>query len=116
MKEFTGKHIVVTGGVKGIGRACVDIFVREGGQVSVLDIDPAGQRLEDESGGVIGFMLCDVASFHAIEGSISKAIQRFGEIDVLVNNAGVNRYATVTETTICFPVNSFICDTPVSVL
>jgi NAD(P)-dependent dehydrogenase (short-subunit alcohol dehydrogenase family) len=99
MKEFTGKHIVVTGGVKGIGRACVDIFVREGGKVSVLDIDPAGQQLEDESRGVIGFMLCDVASFRGIEASIAKVIQKFGDIDVLVNNAGVNRYATVTETT-----------------
>lgn len=98
MNEFSGKHVVVTGGVKGIGRASVDVFVREGANVSVLDIDPAGERLQAESGGVIRFFLCDVSRFSAIESSINGAIRHFGDIDVLVNNAGVNRYATVTET------------------
>ena len=98
MNEFTGKHVVVTGGVKGIGRACVDVFIRDGASVSILDIDPAGANLEAGSAGQIRFFLCDVSQFSAIENSISGAIKHFGDIDVLVNNAGVNRYATVTET------------------
>jgi NAD(P)-dependent dehydrogenase (short-subunit alcohol dehydrogenase family) len=98
MKEFDGKHIVVTGGVKGIGRACVDVFVREGAKVSVLDIDKTGEKLESEPGNHIRFFPCDVSKYSDIENSIARAIQHFGEIDVLVNNAGVNRYATVTET------------------
>lgn len=98
MNEFAGKHVVVTGGVKGIGRACVDIFIREGATVSVLDIDSTGQALEASSAGKVRFFLCDVSKFSAIEASIADAIEKFGEIDVLINNAGVNRYATVTET------------------
>lgn len=98
MNEFTGKHVVVTGGVKGIGRACVDVFIRDGASVSILDIDPAGANLEAGSAGKIRFFLCDVSQFSAIEKSINGAIQHFGDIDVLVNNAGVNRYATVTDT------------------
>lgn len=98
MSEFSDKHVVVTGGVKGIGRACVDIFVREGARVSILDIDPAGNELQVESSGNIRFFLCDVAKFSVIEKCIADAIAIFGDIDILVNNAGVNRYATVTET------------------
>jgi len=95
MRDFAGKHIVVTGGVKGIGHACVEVFTREGANVSVLDIDPAGSRMNASQ---INFLSCDVAKFSAVESAISKAMEHFGDIDVLVNNAGVNRYATVTET------------------
>src|SRR6478736_642039 len=98
MKSFSGKHIIVTGGVKGIGRSAADIFLREGGNVSVLDIDPAGKAFEDASAGKIKFYSCDVANSKNIQESIANAIKHFGEVDVLVNNAGINRYATVTET------------------
>jgi NAD(P)-dependent dehydrogenase (short-subunit alcohol dehydrogenase family) len=39
MKDFDNKHIIVTGGVKGIGLGAVEVFVREGAKVSILDID-----------------------------------------------------------------------------
>lgn len=98
MKSFSGKHIIVTGGVKGIGRAAADIFVREGGNVSVLDIDPTGKDFEKASTGKVKFYSCNVADALNVQESISDAIKHFGEVDVLVNNAGINRYATVTET------------------
>ena len=99
MKDFTDKHIIVTGGVKGIGLAAVTVFVREGARVSVLDIDPSGETLEAESKGTIKFFKCNVADATSVEDSIARAIRNFGEVDVLVNNAGINRYATVTQTT-----------------
>lgn len=99
MKDFTDKHIIVTGGVKGIGLAAVEVFVREGAKVSVLDIDQSGETLEAESKGKIRFFKCNVADAKSVEESIAKAIDKFGEVDVLVNNAGINRYATVTQTT-----------------
>jgi NAD(P)-dependent dehydrogenase (short-subunit alcohol dehydrogenase family) len=99
MKDFNDKHIIVTGGVKGIGLAAVEVFVREGAKVSILDIDQAGEKLETESNGKITFIRCNVADAKAVEESMAKAIRKFGEIDVLVNNAGINRYATVTQTT-----------------
>lgn len=98
MNDFLNKHIVVTGGVKGIGRGAVNVFLREGAKVSVLDIDQTGQQLEAESGGKLKFFTCNVAKANEIKLSIEQAIIHFGEIDVLVNNAGINRYATVTET------------------
>jgi NAD(P)-dependent dehydrogenase (short-subunit alcohol dehydrogenase family) len=98
MKEFENKHVIVTGGVKGIGRAAVDIFIREGANVSVLDVDLAGADLERKSESRIRFYSCNVANAANVEESISKAIEYFGDVHVLVNNAGVNRYATVTET------------------
>lgn len=98
MKEFTDKHVMVTGGVKGMGLAAVEVFLREGAKVSILDIDPAGEALETKSNGTIGFFRCNVADAAAVNVSIENAIKKFGDVDVLVNNAGINRYATVTET------------------
>jgi NAD(P)-dependent dehydrogenase (short-subunit alcohol dehydrogenase family) len=98
MGKFNNKHIIVTGGVKGIGRGAVDVFLREGGKVSVLDIDPAGETMEKELKGMVRFYKCNVADSSNIKTSIAQAIENFGEVDVLVNNAGINRYATVTET------------------
>jgi len=99
MKDFTDKHIIVTGGVKGIGLAAVEIFVREGAKVSIFDIDQTGETLEAESKGKIKFFNCNVADASAMKASVEKAIKNFGEVDILVNNAGINRYATVTQTT-----------------
>ncbi len=98
MKDFENKHILVTGGVKGIGRAAADIFVREGGRVSVFDTDIAGAELEKKSQGRIRFYTCDVSDGTTVQKTVGQAIDAFGEVDILVNNAGVNRYATVTET------------------
>lgn len=99
MKDFNGKHIIVTGGVKGIGLAAVEVFVREGANVSILDIDPVGEVLAAQFSGKILFINCNVANAKSVEESVAKAISKFGEVDVLVNNAGINRYATVTQTT-----------------
>lgn len=96
---FKGKHILVTGGVKGIGRGAVDVFVREGGHVSVFDIDPAGKELEPEHNKKIQFYLCNVADPTQVKACVALAIENFGEIDVLVNNAGIQRYASVTQST-----------------
>lgn len=97
MKDFTDRHIVITGGVKGIGKAAVEVFLREGANVSILDIDKDGISIEKQSTKA-AFYPCDVSKSEEVASAISSAISRFGDIDVLVNNAGINRYATVTET------------------
>jgi NAD(P)-dependent dehydrogenase (short-subunit alcohol dehydrogenase family) len=98
MERFKNYHVIVTGGVKGIGRGAVDVFLREGAKVSVLDIDPAGASLEAESKGRLKFFPCNVAVGADVSRSIESAVALFGDADVLINNAGINRYATVTET------------------
>ncbi len=94
MALYTDKHVVVTGGAKGIGKACVDLVVREGGKVSILDID---KNIQEKYGPAVGFYETDVSKIMQVQHAIEKAITAFGEIDVLINNAGIVKYATVTE-------------------
>jgi NAD(P)-dependent dehydrogenase (short-subunit alcohol dehydrogenase family) len=98
MSEFLNQHILITGGVKGIGLATVEVFVKAGGKVSILDIDRTGTDLELGAEGKIKFYLCDVGKSGEVKSAIDQAIQTFGDIHVLVNNAGINPYATVTDT------------------
>lgn len=95
MKQFKEKHVVVTGGAKGIGEACVTIFIREGAKVSILDIDSNNKLNRNNK---TSFYHCDVSKEDHVAQAISEAILKFGEIDVLINNAGIQRYSSVTET------------------
>ena len=97
---LAGEHVVVTGGAKGIGGATVTRFLEEGACVTVLDLDEkrARERLvnfEDRS----LFIHCDVSKAEQVEGAFNQIDVRFGVVDVLVNNAGIQRYSTVTDTT-----------------
>jgi len=92
------KHAVITGGAKGIGLGCAEIFIREGWRVSILDLDvEEGKMLEDRS-DQFGFHRCDVSKESEVIVAMQSAIARFGAIDSLVCNAGIQRYSTVTET------------------
>ena len=97
---LAAEHVVVTGGAKGIGGATVTRFLEEGACVTVLDLDEkrARERLvnfEDQS----LFIHCDVSKADQVEGAFNQIDVRFGAVDVLVNNAGIQRYSTVTDTT-----------------
>lgn len=87
------KTIVITGGSKGIGASCAKLFLEEGANVAVLDI---GEMQENEN---IYYQQCDVSKEDQVKACINNIIKRFAHIDVLINNAGIQRYGTVTETT-----------------
>ena len=92
------KNVIVTGGAKGIGKACTEYFLNNGDTVIVLDMDQnALDALENPDGRLIP-LLCDVSKEAKVQQAIEKGIGTVGEIDVLVNNAGIQRYSTVTET------------------
>lgn len=94
------KHVVITGGAKGIGASCGRIFMDDFYNITILDIDAGqGNKLADELGESCLFIACDVSESDEVEAAIREAVDHFGEIDVLVNNAGINPYGTVTETT-----------------
>lgn len=98
--SFEGKTIVITGGAKGIGAGCVKVFHREKGQVVFLDVDEeAGFKLSEKLGERVLFIPCDISNEQQVSEAMKKAADHFGGIDVLVNNAGILHYATVTETT-----------------
>lgn len=100
--EFEGRVIVVTGGASGIGRACVSAFAAEGGRVVLADWDVAqGEQVTAEvraAGGDALFVATDVTRGEDAERVAQTTVARYGGIDVLVNNAGIQRYGTVIDT------------------
>ena len=93
------RHVIITGGAKGIGEACARVFIRDGYVATVLDIDEeAGNALESELGSKCKFIACDVSKSAKIAEVMTTAIKHYGEVDVLINNAGINVYGSVTQT------------------
>jgi NAD(P)-dependent dehydrogenase (short-subunit alcohol dehydrogenase family) len=97
MSSFKDKHVVITGGSKGIGRATVEIFLREGARVSIVDVDQQIENLAQHD--TQRSYVADVSKEDQVSSTMRSAIRHFGAIDVLVNNAGIVRYATVSEAT-----------------
>jgi 3-oxoacyl-[acyl-carrier protein] reductase len=92
------KVAVVTGGAQGIGLEIARAFVDEGARVVIGDInETAGNAAVDELGGtdVAQFFRCDVTSADDFETMLTGAEASFGPIDVMVNNAGMTRDATM---------------------
>lgn len=94
MKRVEGKTIIVTGGSVGIGRAACLVLAREGANVAVTDLqEDSGRKVVDEitdAGGSAEFWHLDVTSEASIKEVFAKIRERFGGIDVLVNNAGIS--------------------------
>ena len=82
-----GKVVVVTGGAAGIGRATAARFAAEGCRVSVWDVRPP------DEGSEYDFQHVDVTSTATVEAAAKAVLDRWGRIDVLVNNAGILRDA-----------------------
>jgi NAD(P)-dependent dehydrogenase (short-subunit alcohol dehydrogenase family) len=98
--SFKDKIVIITGGAKGIGAGCAKVFHREQGQVVVWDPDEAAaKQLTDRLGEGATFISCDVSREEEVEKAIAQTTDKVGTPDVLVNNAGILRYAKVTETT-----------------
>jgi rhamnose utilization protein RhaD (predicted bifunctional aldolase and dehydrogenase)/NAD(P)-dependent dehydrogenase (short-subunit alcohol dehydrogenase family) len=84
---FTGEVVLVTGAASGIGKACVDSFLRRGAAVVGLDINPIIQNLHDRAD--FRGVTCDITNEQAISDALEQAIQAFGGLDMLVLNAGI---------------------------
>ena len=91
--ELQGRVVVVTGAASGIGRAIAVATAGAGGRVVVSDVQqPEGEetaQLIRAGGGEAVFVPCDVADAPAVEALMQAAVDQFGRLDVLVNNAGV---------------------------
>jgi glucose 1-dehydrogenase len=86
------KIAVVTGAARGIGQAIAHRFVSDGAKVIVADVDSeAGQKTADELAGIgeVRFIHCDVAERLDVRNMVAATLDAFGDIDVLVNNAGI---------------------------
>lgn len=90
-KRLTDKVAVVTGGASGIGEATVRKFVAEGAKVVIGDLNKErGQALAEELGEAAIFVAIDVTKASDWEEVKKKALEAFGTVDVLVNNAGIS--------------------------
>jgi NAD(P)-dependent dehydrogenase (short-subunit alcohol dehydrogenase family) len=89
MGRLSGKVAVITGGASGIGRGTVELFVREGAAVVVGDLqDDKGERLVEELGGQVAYRRADVGEEQDVEALVAHAVQKFGRLDCMFNNAG----------------------------
>lgn len=95
--RLSGLNTVVTGAAGGIGRSIALAFAAEGAAVAALDVDRAGAEATCaaiEQGGATGFAVsADVRDHAAVSRAFDEIAQRFGRLDVLVNNAGVSKSA-----------------------
>jgi len=92
VSRFEGKHVVVTGGARGIGRAIVESFLAEGASVVALDVleeELEVMRGEQAQPQRIDTITVDLADPGAARDAAAEAIQRVGRVDVLVNCAGI---------------------------
>jgi NAD(P)-dependent dehydrogenase (short-subunit alcohol dehydrogenase family) len=103
--RLTGKTVIVTGAARGLGRACAVACADEGADLVLLDIraelpgvpyplGTAGQlahtaRLCRDTGAAVLTVPTDVRDTHSVETAVALAGDRFGRIDVVVNNAGI---------------------------
>ncbi len=93
MSRLFKKVVIVTGGALGIGRACVQRCIDEGASVAVFDVlDEEGQALvagHNHDNAIAGYWHVDVSNETQVKVAIADVVERFGRIDVIVNNAGI---------------------------
>jgi NAD(P)-dependent dehydrogenase (short-subunit alcohol dehydrogenase family) len=99
--QLSGKVALITGAASGIGRATALLFAREGAAVALADLNTdGGQCVVDQiskSGGRAFFEGIDVTRVADCQRLVERAIREFGRIDILFNNAGIIRRATVLD-------------------
>jgi NAD(P)-dependent dehydrogenase (short-subunit alcohol dehydrogenase family) len=101
MDRFSEKVVVVTGAGRGIGLACAESFAEAGASVALVDVNQEEAESEVDrlraGGRSVLACGCDVSSSEDVRRTVDRVVERFGTVDVLVNNAGVLRITTPME-------------------
>lgn len=101
--RLKNKVAIITGGARGIGKAATIKFCAEGANVMIWDIlDNDGEALVKElveKGNICKYYHVDVTNYQNVEETTRKIIDEYGQIDILINNAGITRDATLLKMT-----------------
>lgn len=96
--RLANKVAIITGGARGIGRAIAELFAREGAIVIIWDLLEEGSSTAagiNEKGGKAEYHKISVTSKTAVEAGAKAVAERWGKIDILINNAGITRDRTL---------------------
>lgn len=103
MKRLENKIAIVTGGASGIGKATSLKFLQEGAKVIIWDVaeQKALETVKElaQDGSSIEFMKVDTTSFESVQQAAQTVADKYGRLDILINNAGVTRDATLKNMT-----------------
>ncbi|MBK7147655.1 MAG: 3-oxoacyl-ACP reductase FabG [Bacteroidetes bacterium] len=101
--RFNHKTVIITGGAAGIGQAAATRFLLEGANVAVWDVQEPDTKWIDEMTGAFSdsylFIKVNTADFEAVEAAAITTAQHFKKIDILINNAGITRDASLLKMT-----------------
>jgi NAD(P)-dependent dehydrogenase (short-subunit alcohol dehydrogenase family) len=100
--DFTGKVAVVTGGAMGIGEATARKLAAHGASVAILDVDrdagPNTAASINRNGGICAFFGCNISLGQEVSQAIDAVVTKYGPIDILVSNAGIQLYGDAITT------------------
>jgi meso-butanediol dehydrogenase/(S,S)-butanediol dehydrogenase/diacetyl reductase len=104
MGKLDNKTVVVTGGGRGIGRGIATRLAQEGANVVIADIDADGATaaaaaIASATGSAALGVACDVTERAGQQAAIATAVERFGRLDIMFNNAGISQTARFLDTT-----------------
>ncbi|KAL9676508.1 hypothetical protein QQ045_004722 [Rhodiola kirilowii] len=92
-QRLLGKVALITGGASGIGESIARLFHKHGAKVCIADLqDNLGQKLSDSLGGEanVCYCHCDVTEEGHVSRAVDYAVEKFGTLDIMVNNAGIS--------------------------
>lgn len=96
MSQFSDKVVLVTGGTRGIGRACAEAFAKEGAQVAICGRNPesaeqAASEISQSTGGTVKGYGCDIGSSSDVDAMMKSIAEDLDTITILINNAGITK-------------------------
>ena len=91
--QLQNKVAIVGGGSKGLGRACAEVLAEEGVKIVICsrgkaDLDQAAQEIQENSGAEVLAFPGDLEQHDTIKALVAAAVERFGRLDIMVNNSG----------------------------